>query len=96
MFSIARMLSGPPGSSKEYDFSIMAAADKVTNEESDRLDLRTVMNATPGLIHTSRPDGYLDFFNQTWLSYVGKPLEHLRFFDVPRSLLGAHLRAFRR
>jgi len=37
----------------------------------------TLFNTTPGLIHTSQPDGYLDFFNQTWLKYVGKPLEHL-------------------
>jgi hypothetical protein len=32
----------------------------------------------PSLIHTSMPDGYLDFFNQTWLQYVGQPLEDLQ------------------
>jgi PAS domain S-box-containing protein len=55
----------------------MAADRQITNEKADLLDLRTVINATPGLIHTSQPDGYLDFFNQAWLSYVGKPLEDL-------------------
>jgi PAS domain S-box-containing protein len=30
------------------------------------------------MIHTGRPDGYLDFFNQTWLKYVGRPLEDLQ------------------
>jgi len=74
----------------------MAADGQITNEKGDPLDLPTVINSTPGLIHTSQPDGYLDFFNQTWLSYVGKPLELLRFFGVPRLLLGAHLRDFRR
>jgi PAS domain-containing protein len=29
------------------------------------------------MIHRGRPDGYLDFFNQTWLRYVGRPLEAL-------------------
>src|SRR5882724_3965010 len=55
----------------------MAAHGQIADEKGDPLDLRTVINTTPGLIHTSQPDGYLDFFNQTWLRYVGKPLEHL-------------------
>jgi PAS domain S-box-containing protein len=76
MFALASMLSAP-GGSKEYDFSDMAADRQIVNEKADPLDLRTVINSTPGLIHTSQPDGYLDFFNQTWLRYVGKPLEHL-------------------
>jgi PAS domain S-box-containing protein len=55
----------------------MAADGQIANEKIDPLDLRTVINSTPGLIHTSQPDGYLDFFNQTWLRYVGEPLERL-------------------
>jgi PAS domain S-box-containing protein len=34
-------------------------------------------HSAPSMIHTGRPDGYLDFFNQTWLRYVGRPLEEL-------------------
>src|SRR5229473_644268 len=41
-------------------------------------DLQLIIDSTPGMIHTSRPDGYLDFFNQTWLRYVGRPLEDLQ------------------
>ena len=41
-------------------------------------DLRLVIDSAPALIHTALPDGYLDFFNQTWLKYVGLPLEHLQ------------------
>jgi PAS domain S-box-containing protein len=41
-------------------------------------DLQLLIDSTPGLIHTGRPDGYLDFFNQTWLTYIGRPLENLQ------------------
>jgi PAS domain S-box-containing protein len=41
-------------------------------------DLQLVIDSIPGLIHTSLPDGYLDFFNQPWLSYVGRSLEALQ------------------
>ncbi len=41
-------------------------------------DLQLLIDSTPGLIHTSLPDGYLDFFNQTWLKYVGRSLEELQ------------------
>jgi len=91
------MLSGPRGGAQRSMICLGMAADgQITNEKGARLDLRTVINATPGLIHTSQPDDYLDFFNQTWLRYVRKPLELLRFFGVPRLLVGAHLRDFRR
>ena len=40
--------------------------------------LRLVLDTTPALIHTGRPDGYLDYFNQRWLEYVGRPLEELQ------------------
>ena len=40
-------------------------------------DPQVLINSAPSLIHTSRPDGYLDFFNQTWLTYVGRSLEDL-------------------
>ena len=41
-------------------------------------DLRLIIDSTPSLIHTGRPDGHLDFFNQTWLRYVGRSLEDLQ------------------
>ena len=41
-------------------------------------DFRLLVDSTPNLIHTSLPDGYLDFFNQTWLKYVGLPLEDVQ------------------
>ena len=37
--------------------------------------LRLIVDTTPALVHTGRPDGYLDFFNQRWLKYLGLTLE---------------------
>jgi len=41
-------------------------------------DLQLLVDSAPSLIDTGRPDGCLDFFNQTWLRYVGRPLEDLQ------------------
>src|SRR5713226_7858836 len=41
-------------------------------------DLQPLVDSAPSLIHTGMPDGYLDFFNQTWLRYIGRPLEDLQ------------------
>jgi len=41
------------------------------------LNLRQIIDSSPVLIHTARPDGYLDFFNQTWLDFLGQPIEML-------------------
>ncbi len=37
--------------------------------------LRRAVDTTPALIHTARPDGYLDYFNRGWLDFLGKSLE---------------------
>jgi formate hydrogenlyase transcriptional activator len=41
-------------------------------------NLRLLIDSVPALVHTALPDGYLDFFNETWLKYVGLPLEDLQ------------------
>jgi PAS domain S-box-containing protein len=40
--------------------------------------LRQVLDTTPALIHSARPDGYLDYFNQRWLKFVGFSLDDLQ------------------
>ncbi len=40
--------------------------------------LRLVLDTTPALIHSARPDGSIDYFNQRWLEYVGLSLEDLQ------------------
>ncbi len=39
--------------------------------------LRLILDSTPSLIHTARPDGYLDYFNKPWLEYVGATLDEV-------------------
>ena len=34
-----------------------------------------LVDSIPALIHTARPDGYLDYFNKRWLEYLGVTLE---------------------
>ena len=55
----------------------MAPSEHDSGRPGQPPDLRLVIDSTPALIHTARPDGYLDFFNETWLRYVGLPLEDL-------------------
>jgi PAS domain S-box-containing protein len=38
---------------------------------------RLIIDTAPTLIHTGRPDGFLDFFNQRWLEYLGVGLKEV-------------------
>jgi PAS domain S-box-containing protein len=50
---------------------IEALADVKKSEDR----LRLVVDSIPALIHTARPDGYLDYFNRRWLEFLGVPLD---------------------
>ena len=39
--------------------------------------IQLIIDSTPVHIHTALPDGYIDFFNQTWLKYVGLRLKDI-------------------
>jgi PAS domain S-box-containing protein len=54
----------------------MEAAEH-SSVDDQTLRLRQILDSSPALIHTGRPDGYLDFFNRTWCTFVGKPVEEL-------------------
>jgi PAS domain S-box-containing protein len=56
----------------------MAANGDAASRRRQTLDILRLVDTAPSLIHTSRPDGYFDFFNQTWLTYVGRELEDLQ------------------
>jgi hypothetical protein len=45
--------------------------------KSELANLQLLIDSIPALIHSGRPDGTLDFFNQRWLNYVGVSLEDL-------------------
>jgi PAS domain S-box-containing protein len=44
-------------------------------QESESLNIQLLVDSIPALIHTSRPDGYLDYFNKPWLEYLGVTLD---------------------
>jgi PAS domain-containing protein len=54
--------------------SILRCMDS-SGQGSERLNTQLLVDSIPGLIHTSRPDGYLDYFNKPWLEYLGVTLD---------------------
>jgi PAS domain S-box-containing protein len=56
--------------------STMAASHSIPVEDQSLL-FRHIVDSSPALLHTARSDGYIDFFNQTWLEFAGLPLEKL-------------------
>jgi PAS domain S-box-containing protein len=42
---------------------------------SESLNIQLLVDSIPALIHTARPDGYLDYFNKPWLDYLGVTLD---------------------
>src|SRR5882724_9674832 len=50
---------------------------KIGDHVLDLASLQELVDSLPALIHTGRPDGYLDFFNRRWLDFVGLRLEDL-------------------
>ena len=52
-------------------------ADENSSVSDQSLSPRQIIDLAPALIHTARPDGYLDFFNRRWLDFTGQPLERL-------------------
>src|SRR5438093_3295086 len=51
------------------DLQKIAARQRLENQ------LRLIIDTTPALIHTSWPDGYLDYFNKRWVEYLGVSLD---------------------
>jgi PAS domain S-box-containing protein len=39
--------------------------------------IRLVIDTAPAMLHSARPDGYLDFFNKRWLEYLGASVDDL-------------------
>src|SRR5215469_10275248 len=45
--------------------------------QSSERNLSLMIDAIPGMIHTARPDGSLDYFNRPWLEYMGCSLSDI-------------------
>jgi PAS domain S-box-containing protein len=59
---------------KENKKNIMPAMAS-SRPESEPLNIQLLVDSIPALIHTARPDGYLDYFNKPWLEYLGVTLD---------------------
>ena len=46
-----------------------------SGQGSERVNAQLLVDSIPALIHTARPDGYLDYFNKPWLEYLGVTLD---------------------
>jgi len=47
----------------------------IADRQGSENRLRLIIDTTPTLIHSARPDGYIDYFNKPWLEYLGVTLE---------------------
>jgi PAS domain S-box-containing protein len=64
--------------SVENEAAMKVIATEATEQSIPVEDaLRLVIDITPALIHTGQPDGYLDYFNQHWLEFLGLPLQEV-------------------
>src|ERR1700686_4342769 len=82
IFSLAcvklKVNSPEPPQSAENEAAMKAIATEAAERSILAEDaLRLVIDTTPALIHTGRPDGYLDYFNQRWLEFLGLSLEEV-------------------
>jgi PAS domain S-box-containing protein len=53
----------------------MMPAMASSRQEFDTFDIEILVDSIPALIHTAKPDGYLDYFNKRWLEYLGVSLD---------------------
>jgi formate hydrogenlyase transcriptional activator len=62
-------------------------------------DYRVVIDTTPALIFSARPDGYVDYVNRAFLEYVGASFDDVEGFTWTKFIhpddLEAHLRRWR-
>ncbi len=74
--------SNDESGSVEFVGAVMDASDRKRAEEELRRSealaeqrLRLVVDTTPAMLNSCRPDGYLDYVNKGWLDYFGFSLE---------------------
>ncbi len=48
-----------------------------SGRESESLNIQLLVDLIPALIHTARPDSYLDYFNKFRLEYLGVALDEV-------------------
>lgn len=75
---------GQPAQNESRSFEFVGAvmdvteakrAEEVLRRSEDHF--RRLVDATPAMIYTAQPNGYVDFLNQGWLNFLGLPLEEV-------------------
>jgi formate hydrogenlyase transcriptional activator len=63
----------------EEEPSALELAHSLRHDAMNREDInyRLVVDSSPALVFSARPDGYVDYFNQRWFDYLGVPLAAL-------------------
>ena len=56
--------------------------------------LRLIIDTTPALIYSARPDGYIDFFNQQCLVFLGLPFEEISGWEWTKAIHADDLEPF--
>jgi PAS domain S-box-containing protein len=56
---------------------VAAITTSSVNRRRNEGRLRLVIDTAPAMLHSARPDGYVDFFNKRWLEYLGVSLDEL-------------------
>jgi hypothetical protein len=75
--------SSIPTADRDWPTSVGLAAScphlplPAENGKAGEPNFRQIIASFPALIHTARRDGDLDFFNRTWLDFIGQLLESL-------------------
>jgi PAS domain S-box-containing protein len=59
---------------REFSESLMPAMAS-SGYESEFWNIQLLVDSIPALIHTARPDGYIDYFNKPRLEYLGATLD---------------------
>ncbi len=71
----------PVGDSGVVVAALMVFLAAITTSSVDRRRseerIQLVIDTAPAMLHSARPDGYVDFFNKRWLEYVGASLEDI-------------------
>jgi PAS domain S-box-containing protein len=65
-----------PAAACSFSGCIMPAMAS-SGQGSERVNAQLLVDSIPALIHTARPDGYLDYFNKPWLEYLGVTLDKM-------------------
>jgi PAS domain S-box-containing protein len=73
-FSVKKV---PHRDTSGHIFRWLGTGQDIQKMKTAEAQLRIAVDTAPALIHSARPDGYIDFLNKGWLEYVGLPMEDL-------------------